>query len=72
MRFFAGPVDAQSAGFRACRRCLQDLPSAQSRQTDLVIRACDYIRDETCDNSDGLPTLSELGKALGASPSYLQ
>ena len=72
MRLFAGPVDAQSAGFRACRRCLPDLPSAQSRQTDLVVRACGYIRDETRDNSDGPPTLSELGQALGASPSYLQ
>lgn len=72
VQFFARPVDAQSAGFRACRRCLPDLPSAESRQTDLVRRACDYIRDETRDNPDGPPTLLELGRAVGASPSHLQ
>ena len=30
VRFFTGPAEAQSAGFRACRRCLPDRPAGES------------------------------------------
>ncbi len=66
--FFPRAVDAEAAGFRACKRCLpdQDSPSAV-----LVRRVCKYIQ-ECSENSDSLPTLSELGRAVGSSPSHLQ
>ena len=66
--FFPRAVDAEAAGFRACKRCLpdQDSPSA-----GLVRRVCKYIQ-EGLDNSDSAPTLAELGRAVGSSPSHLQ
>ena len=66
--FFPRAVDAEAAGFRACKRCLpdQDSPSA-----GLVRRVCKYIQ-ERLDNSDSAPTLAELGRAVGSSPSHLQ
>ena len=66
--FFAGPAEAETAGFRACKRCLpdQDPPNA-----GLVRRVCEHIQDRLGD-SDSPPTLSELGRAVGSSPSHLQ
>jgi len=66
--FFPRSVEAEAAGFRACKRCLpnQDSPSA-----DLVRRVCKYIQ-ECSERSDSPPTLDELGQAVGSGPSHLQ
>lgn len=69
--FFAGPTEAEAAGFRSCKRCLpdQDSPSA-----GLVRRVCKYIQEcsERSERSGSAPTLAELGRAVGSSPSHLQ
>ena len=79
--FFSGPEDAREAGFRACRRCLPDLPPGESPHTELVRRACEYLEQAlgeralgraADDGRDGLPTIVEVGHAVGASPSRLQ
>lgn len=68
VRFFAGPEDAQRAGFRACLRCLPDGRAAESDSSELVRLACQHIRE----SQGRLPTLTELGNAVGVSPSHLQ
>jgi AraC family transcriptional regulator of adaptative response/methylated-DNA-[protein]-cysteine methyltransferase len=66
--FYPRAVDAESAGFRACKRCL---PDQDSPSTGLVRRVCKYIQ-KCSESSDSMPTLSELGRAVGSSPSHLQ
>ncbi len=72
VRFFSGPEDAQEAGFRACLRCLPDLQPVESPYTELVRRACEYVRQATDNDPDGLPTIAEVSRALETSPSRLQ
>ena len=69
--FFAGPGEAEAAGFRACKRCR---PNQDPPNTDLVRKVCEYIQDrpEGPDQSGSVPTLAELGRAVGSSPSHLQ
>ncbi len=66
--FFPRAADAEAAGFRACKRCVPDQDSPSAR---LVRRICQYIQ-ECSERSDSAPTLSELGRAIGSSPSHLQ
>ncbi|MDA0264407.1 MAG: bifunctional DNA-binding transcriptional regulator/O6-methylguanine-DNA methyltransferase Ada [Chloroflexi bacterium] len=66
--FFPRAVDAEAAGFRACKRCLPDQESASVGNAGLVRRVCKYIQD----NSDSGPTLAEIGRAVGTSPSHVQ
>ena len=66
--FFPRAVDAEAAGFRACKRCL---PDQDSPNADLVRRVSRYIQ-EYSERSGSAPTLSELGRAIGSSPSHLQ
>ena len=69
--FFPGAVDAETAGYRACKRCL---PDQDSPNASLVRRVCGYIQEcsEQGDRSGSPPTLSEIGRAIGSSPSHLQ
>ena len=53
VRFFIGPAEAQSAGFRACRRCLPDRPAGESDRSALVQRACNYIDQAIRDQAVG-------------------
>ena len=73
--FFAGPAEAEAAGFRACLRCR---PSGHQPATDaepdeqnlLVERARRYIEDDLGD--DAPLTLAAIGAHVGASPYHLQ
>ncbi|MBC8281818.1 MAG: bifunctional DNA-binding transcriptional regulator/O6-methylguanine-DNA methyltransferase Ada [Chloroflexi bacterium] len=69
--FFAAPGEAENAGFRACKRCL---PNQESPNASLVRKVCQYIQDrpDQSDTPDSVPTLAELGQAIGISPSHLQ
>jgi AraC family transcriptional regulator, regulatory protein of adaptative response / methylated-DNA-[protein]-cysteine methyltransferase len=67
VHFYATPADARADGYRACRRCLPDL-GADSPALELVRHAC-AILDEP---SEVTPTLAQLGKRVGVSPSHLQ
>ena len=60
--FFDAPIEAERAGFRACRRC-----RPASDAPDLVARARELLeRDEQA------PTLEALARSLGVSAGHLQ
>jgi AraC family transcriptional regulator of adaptative response/methylated-DNA-[protein]-cysteine methyltransferase len=57
---------ARATGFRPCKRCKPDGPSIESKNADLVAKACRIIEE-----SEEEPLLKELAVAIGRSPSYL-
>jgi AraC family transcriptional regulator of adaptative response/methylated-DNA-[protein]-cysteine methyltransferase len=66
--FFPSREEAEAAGFRACRRCRPQHPSALAPQTEMVIRACRLIEG----SEDGSIPLAKLGALIGVSPHHLQ
>ena len=64
--FFTGPAAAEAAGFRPCRRCRPE--QATAPQAELVRRACAWIAEHV----DESPTLADIGRAVGVSPTHLQ
>ena len=66
VRFFADSKDAQSAGYRACLRCLPDQPQQENRNSGLVKRVCHQIDSHLDEHPDGLPSLSQLSQAVGS------
>ncbi len=64
VEFFAGPQQAERAGYRACLRCKPTEISAQARA---VIGARQLL-----DEAEGVLTLAELSKRVGVSPFHLQ
>ena len=66
--FFNRAVEAEAAGFRTCKRCL---PDQETPSTGLVRQVCNYIQEQA-EESGSIPTLAELGRAVGSSPSHLQ
>ena len=72
VRFFADSKEAQSAGYRACLRCLPDQPNQESRNSGLVKHVCREINSHLDEHSDGLPSLAQLSQAVGVSASHLQ
>jgi len=64
--FHSTPKDAERAGFRACKRCKPNDPSAHGEQAALVARACELIIDAA---DSGVPlSLEALAGAIGMSP----
>jgi AraC family transcriptional regulator, regulatory protein of adaptative response / methylated-DNA-[protein]-cysteine methyltransferase len=53
--FHSTTADAESAGFRPCKRCRPELPPASERNAALVAELCRFI-----ETSDSVPTLDEL------------
>jgi AraC family transcriptional regulator of adaptative response/methylated-DNA-[protein]-cysteine methyltransferase len=70
--FFAAPVEAEAAGFRACLRCRPSstIPAQPDEQDLLVERARRYIEDHL--NDDTPLTLAAIGAHAGASQYHLQ
>jgi AraC family transcriptional regulator of adaptative response/methylated-DNA-[protein]-cysteine methyltransferase len=66
--FFDTPAEAESAAFRPCRRCHPRVAEARDAQVVLVEKACRFIEAA----AQGMPSLAELGAALGVSRYYLQ
>jgi AraC family transcriptional regulator, regulatory protein of adaptative response / methylated-DNA-[protein]-cysteine methyltransferase len=64
--FFQSVQEAQSAGFRPCKRCQPQFETVPN--TAKVLGVCRYIEAQ----SDRVPTLSELCSQVEMSPSYLQ
>ena len=58
--------DARAKGFRACKRCHPDAPSAKSDQAALVARVCRLIEEREDER-----TLAELAAAVDLSSSHL-
>lgn len=63
--FFAAPVDAEKAGFRACLRCCPNAQSPADRRMSAVKKACTII-----ESAEEPPVLGELADAVGLSPSH--
>ncbi len=64
VEFFAGPREAERAGYRACLRCK---PTQISEQAQYVLKARQLL-----DNAEGVVTLAQLSKLVGLSPFHLQ
>lgn len=60
--FHADPAAAEAAGFRACRRCRPNGPSAAERRATSIARACRLI-----DDAEETPDLESLAAAAGMS-----
>jgi AraC family transcriptional regulator of adaptative response/methylated-DNA-[protein]-cysteine methyltransferase len=56
---------AQQTGFRACKRCKPNGPTAEVANAKLVTKACRLIEE-----SEVTPSLTELAEALAISPGY--
>ena len=72
VEFFSASAAAESAGFRACRRCkpnaaLNELDATSAAETGVVNRVCREIER----NDEGRPNLSALSKLVGTSPHAL-
>ena len=67
VRFFDTSADAESAGFRACKKCKPQDSDNCRRIDDRIVQACHII-----DNSEQSPTLEQLGRAVGLSPYHFQ
>lgn len=65
VRFHASREEAESAGFRACRRCRPREPSPGERRAEAVAAACRLI-----DEAEEMPALETLAAAAGMSPSH--
>src|SRR5947199_6759280 len=61
--FYANPVEAEAAGFRACLRCKPNLERSEDAQAKAVARACRAIEE-----AEEPPTLAALAKMVGQSP----
>ena len=68
VRFFAGPDEAERAGFRACLRCRPREAAVGSGPDEWVRRACRHIEE----SPDERVTLEALAKIVGLSPHHLQ
>jgi AraC family transcriptional regulator, regulatory protein of adaptative response / methylated-DNA-[protein]-cysteine methyltransferase len=64
--FHATTADAEQAGFRACLRCKPDQSSLAAVQAARVAELCRFI-----ETADQVPTLTELARQSGLSPSHL-
>jgi len=73
VEFFDTPAQAESAGYRACKRCQPDLDAKDDPQIRLVRRACDTIAAAMLlSSSSGCrrPQLQELAAEANLTPSH--
>jgi AraC family transcriptional regulator of adaptative response/methylated-DNA-[protein]-cysteine methyltransferase len=68
VEFFFDTPSAESAGFRACKRCHPNQPGREDAQLAAVKKACEHVRE----NLDATLSLEELGSRVGMSPFHLQ
>lgn len=66
--FFQSPQEAETAGFRPCKRCQPQYEKAPNLTQAKILAVCRYIEEQV----DRIPTLSQLSFHFGISPSYLQ
>lgn len=65
--FFGSPVEAEQAGFRACKRCAPHEMAPVTLHADVVARAC-----RTIETADTPPTLATLAAEAGLSSFHFQ
>ncbi len=64
--FHASAADAVRAGFRACRRCRPESPTAADRHAETIVSLCRFI-----ETSESAPSLRVLAERAGLSVHYL-
>lgn len=67
VRFFAGPAEAEAAGFRPCKRCQPNGPSRAERHAALVATLCRRL-----EVADAPPRLADLAAQAGLAAHHLQ
>jgi AraC family transcriptional regulator, regulatory protein of adaptative response / methylated-DNA-[protein]-cysteine methyltransferase len=67
VRFFESALDAERAGYRACKRCRPQAPAAVDPWIVKIRRACSYLS-----TADARLSLSALAARVGGSPYHLQ
>lgn len=65
VQFHATPAEAESAGFRPCKRCHPERASGAEQQALLVAKACRVIED-----ADSIPSLAYIAEQAGLSSHY--
>ena len=70
--FFAGPREAEAAGYRACLRCRPNVASPDGDSACLVQQLCARIDASLAENPDARLTLASLGGSLGVSPHRIE
>jgi len=63
--FYGTQAEAVRAGFRACKRCRPSGIGSDAENALIVAKACRLI-----ENSEVMPSLTDLAKAVDLSPSY--
>jgi AraC family transcriptional regulator of adaptative response/methylated-DNA-[protein]-cysteine methyltransferase len=73
VRFFATIDQAREHGFRACKRCHPDnlLSGTQDDHTRMIEQVCQHIQERITQGTSA-PTLTDLGRITGYSPTHLQ
>jgi len=66
VEFFDTPGAAETAGYRACKRCSTTAKASATRHSQLVTRACRLI-----ESGDPAPSLDQLSAQLAVSPFHL-
>ncbi len=66
--FFQSSSEAETAGFRPCKRCQPQYATAPNSAKTKVLATCRYIETQV----ESIPTLAELGTYVEMSPSHLQ
>lgn len=66
--FFSAPLEAESAGFRPCKRCKPELAGQRDPAGQIVNELCRYVDA----HPDQPVTLQALSRALGVSTFHLQ
>ena len=67
VEFFAGPLQAEAAGYRACKRCRPNQSLGDAPQVERLIAACRFI-----ERAERVPSLTEVAAEVGLSPAHLQ
>ena len=73
VEFFDTPTQAESAGYRACKRCQFDVDVKDDPRSQLVQRACDTIAAAIVSSSSSgsrRPRLRELAAEANLTPSH--
>lgn len=66
VEFFDSPIQAEAAGYRACRRCRPKSDATTDPSAEKLIRACRFI-----EQAEVSPTLAEIADHVAASPDAL-
>ena len=67
VEFFSSPLEAERAGYRACKRCRPTI-AASSKMDQAIARACEYLTS----HADEPMTLVALAREVGVSAFHLQ